>query len=275
MRDRADAFVEGGGSWAIFSGNTCFWQVRYEDDGRTMVCYKGQCPVGGSGRRHRRSRVDHDDVVASLDRPAGGVDDRSQLHPRRLCPRRARRRRGARVGTASTAPITRCSRGPTCATATSSGMPAKIVGYEVDGCELTMVNGDPVPTYNDGTPAGFEVLGTAPARLISITDNVVRGAAGAVGRRLEPPGDLEGVAAGLFGSASPENIARIAHGHAVMGTFTKGKGRVFNAGMHRLELRPRHRPVGAAGDPQRHPLAHSRRLRVAGESIRERALLGS
>jgi hypothetical protein len=45
-----------------------------------------------------------------------------------------------------------------------------------------------------------------------------------------PPGDLEGVAAGLFGSASPENIARIAHGHAVMGTFTKGQGRVFNAG---------------------------------------------
>ena len=38
------------------------------------------------------------------------------------------------------------------------------------------------------------------------------------------------MAAWLFGSASPENIARVAHNHAVMATFTKGKGRVFNAG---------------------------------------------
>ena len=51
MRDRADDFVESGRSWAIFSGNTCFWQVRYEDDGRTMVCYKAeyaQDPVLGT-----------------------------------------------------------------------------------------------------------------------------------------------------------------------------------------------------------------------------------
>ena len=46
----------------------------------------------------------------------------------------------------------------------------RIVAYEVDGCELTMVDGLPVPTYADGTPAGFEVLGTAPAHLLSITD---------------------------------------------------------------------------------------------------------
>jgi len=46
----------------------------------------------------------------------------------------------------------------------------------------------------------------------------------------DPPGDLEGVAIGLFGSPSPENVARIAHNHAVMGTFARGKGRVFNVG---------------------------------------------
>ncbi|MEY2522368.1 MAG: hypothetical protein QOJ66_933, partial [Ilumatobacteraceae bacterium] len=84
-------------------------------------------------------------------------------------------------------------------------------------------------TYNDGTPAGLEVLATAPARLISITPTYCE-APPALWADPEPPGDLEGVATGLFGSASPENIARIAHGHAVVGTFTKGKGRVFNAG---------------------------------------------
>ena len=57
MRDSADAFVESGGSWAILSGNTCFWQVRYEDDGRTMVAYKAKAeskdPVAGTDD-HRR-----------------------------------------------------------------------------------------------------------------------------------------------------------------------------------------------------------------------------
>ncbi|MEZ4656319.1 MAG: hypothetical protein R2911_01970 [Caldilineaceae bacterium] len=46
----------------------------------------------------------------------------------------------------------------------------------------------------------------------------------------EPPGDLEGIAIGLFGDDSPENVARVAHGNAVMASFTRGKGTVFNAG---------------------------------------------
>jgi hypothetical protein len=39
-----------------------------------------------------------------------------------------------------------------------------IVGYECDGCELTTKDGLPVPTYRDGTPSSFEVLGTCVAR---------------------------------------------------------------------------------------------------------------
>lgn len=40
MRDHVDAFVDAGGNAAFFSGNCCFSQVRLEDGGRTMVCYK-------------------------------------------------------------------------------------------------------------------------------------------------------------------------------------------------------------------------------------------
>ena len=50
---RADDFVESAVRGPSFSGNTCFWQVRYEDEGRTMVCYKGQYerdPVLGTDR---------------------------------------------------------------------------------------------------------------------------------------------------------------------------------------------------------------------------------
>ena len=40
MRDRVQAFVAAGGNVAFFSGNTAWWKVRFEDDGRTMVCFK-------------------------------------------------------------------------------------------------------------------------------------------------------------------------------------------------------------------------------------------
>jgi peptidoglycan/xylan/chitin deacetylase (PgdA/CDA1 family) len=40
MRDHLDAFLGAGGNCAIFSGNTLFRQVRYEDGGRTLVGYK-------------------------------------------------------------------------------------------------------------------------------------------------------------------------------------------------------------------------------------------
>ncbi len=39
-RQNFDSFVANGKPVAIFSGNTMWWQVRYEDDGNTLVCYK-------------------------------------------------------------------------------------------------------------------------------------------------------------------------------------------------------------------------------------------
>ncbi|MDQ6696910.1 MAG: hypothetical protein M3Z46_05570, partial [Actinomycetota bacterium] len=40
MRNTVEAFIADGGNVAFLSGNTSFWQVRFEDDGRTMVGYK-------------------------------------------------------------------------------------------------------------------------------------------------------------------------------------------------------------------------------------------
>ncbi len=228
MRDRVDEFVEGGGAWAIFSGNTCFWQVRYEDDGRTMVGYKARAeskdPVAGTAGHHRITSMWS---LPSIDRPEarsiglsftrGGYARIGQATPR------------SSGGYNIHRPDHPVLEGTGLRYGDVLGGPSRIVGYEVDGCELSMVNGDPVPTYNDGTPAGLEVLATAPARLISITDTHCE-APRALWADTDPPGDLEGVAAGLFGSASPENIARIAHNHAVIGTFPRGRGRVFNAG---------------------------------------------
>lgn len=228
MRDRVDAFVEEGGSWAIFSGNTCFWQVRFEDDGRTMVCYKGRAlaedPVAGTADRHL--------LTSSWSLPAIG---RSEAQSIGLSFTRGGY---ARVGQATPRssggyyvhrPEHPIFAGTDLRYGDVLGGPSRIVGYEVDGCELTMTNGDPVPTHADGAPDGLEVLATAPARLLSITPEASE-IPKALWATTDPPGDLEDVAAMLFGSASPENVARIAHNHAVIGTFGKGKGRVFNAG---------------------------------------------
>ncbi|MFF5211937.1 N,N-dimethylformamidase beta subunit family domain-containing protein [Streptosporangium sp. NPDC000396] len=40
MREAVEHFVKKGGNLAVFSGNTCWWQVRFEDDMRTMVCFR-------------------------------------------------------------------------------------------------------------------------------------------------------------------------------------------------------------------------------------------
>jgi hypothetical protein len=40
MRSRVEAHLNQGGNVAFLSGNTCYWQIRFERDGDTMVCYK-------------------------------------------------------------------------------------------------------------------------------------------------------------------------------------------------------------------------------------------
>jgi hypothetical protein len=42
MRDNVENFVANGGNAAFFSGNICWWRVRFEDDGSKMVCYKNK-----------------------------------------------------------------------------------------------------------------------------------------------------------------------------------------------------------------------------------------
>ena len=78
-------------------------------------------------------------------------------------------------------------------------------------------------TADDDTPSGFEVLATAPARLWeteqapdSLADNYI--------------GELNWVAERLGGADTPENRQRFANGHAVLGTFRRGRGEIFTTG---------------------------------------------
>ena len=40
MRDNVEGHVDNGGNAAFFSGNTSFWQARFEDDHTRLVCFK-------------------------------------------------------------------------------------------------------------------------------------------------------------------------------------------------------------------------------------------
>ena len=87
------------------------------------------------------------------------------------------------------------------------------------GCAFTYRDGLPHPTGEDGTPEGFEILGTAPAAHFTRTTAT---------RPPKPsePSEIEFIASRLFDSRAPEAVARLDAGHAVLGTYTSPAGGV-------------------------------------------------
>jgi hypothetical protein len=228
MRDHVDQYVDGGGRWAIFSGNTCFWQVRLDATGRQMTTYKGNA-------RRADPFVDTDPS-----RLSSMWSDPLIGRPENLTIGVSFTRGGyARIGdgTPRSAGGFEIQR-PTHWSLDGTGLrygdqlgdESCVVGYEVDGCDMARVDGLLVPTGHDGTPLDFEVIGTAPARLLSINGEVCEAPA-SIWASVEPPGDLEAVAYTLHGSdVTPEQVEAIGRGRAVIGEFRRGRGSVFVAG---------------------------------------------
>jgi hypothetical protein len=228
MRDAVEGFVAAGGNAAFLSGNTSFWQVRFEGDG-VMVGYKG------TARRH--------DPVARTDpsRLTGMWSDPRVGRPETSLTGVSFTRGGyARIAGATPAgqrgytvwrPRHWVFAGTDLRYGDLLGAGPGVVGYECDGCELTLVDGLPAPTHADGCPDGFEVLATAPARLWSVDTATGENDYPAGLRAMRPRGELQDTARVLFGDDSPASVARIAHGRAVFGTFVHpGGGTVVTTG---------------------------------------------
>lgn len=222
MRDALDAFVEAGGNAAIFSGNTCFWQIRYEDDHRAMTSYK--------------YRADEDPVLGTPDERllTGPWSDRLVGRPETSTIGLTFTRGGySRYGLGaaeSTAAYTVhrpehwVFKGTGLEEGAEFGGGDAIVAYECDGCAFEPGDhGRPVPTGVDGAPRDLEILATAPAHLWAQDEQPTRYA--------HEPGELECVSMAVFGDTSPAHLAELSNGHAILGVFQKGDGTVVNAGV--------------------------------------------
>jgi hypothetical protein len=223
MREALDAHTARGGNAAIWSGNTCFWQVRFDHEAATMTCFK--------------YRADEDPVLAGDDttRLSGPWSDRRIGWPETSTigltfTRGGYSRYGLGVPRASGAytvqrPEHWLFEGTDLHYGDALGLDDAIVAYEVDGCAMAAgPDGLPVPTHEDGAPETLEILATAPARLWAQHEQPSRYA--------HEPGELENAAAALWGEAWRDRVGEIANNHAVFGAFTTpGDGTVVNAGV--------------------------------------------
>lgn len=162
MRDSLEGFIAKGGNAAFFSGNTCCWQVRSEDGGRALICWKQNYhsdPVyqtrdfktlSTAWSHHLLKRPENElmgvgflwgGYQMSHGQFMDGPGAYTVYRPDHWILEGAGLKKGDMFGGKDT-----------------------IVGYECDGCEIEMKDGLPFPTHRDGTPQGFTILAMCPAK---------------------------------------------------------------------------------------------------------------
>jgi N,N-dimethylformamidase beta subunit-like, C-terminal len=223
MRDALDAFVAGGGNAAILSGNTSFWQVRFDADRRGMTCFKylaDEDPVLGTANERLLTGCWPDRRIG---RPEGSTFGLTFS-------------RGGYshygLGATETSGAYTVHRpehwafdGTGLAAGSEFGRDDLIVAYECDGCAFeTGPDGLPAATHANGVPEGLEILASAPAHLWARHEQPTR--------YIDEEGDLETVTKAVFGDTSPEHLAEIGDGHAVVAAFSRaGGGTLVHAGV--------------------------------------------
>ena len=162
MRDHLEAFIGNGGNVAFFSGNTCCWQVRSEDNGRALACWKqsfGDDPYYRTGDHKLLSTLWSHYIVGRPENALTGVGFLWGGY---------RKSHGQFMNDPAEYTVHRPGHWLFAGTGVKAGDKFggkdTVVGYECDGCELAWKDGLPTPTHSDGTPENFEVLATCPTR---------------------------------------------------------------------------------------------------------------
>lgn len=162
MRDALEGFIERGGNAAFFSGNTCCWQVRAEESGHALVCFKqsfGDDPLFRTGPRRLLTTLWSHRLVERPENRLTGVGFLFGGY---------HRSHGQFMDGAGAYTVHRPDHwlfaGTDLERGAEFGGAHTVVGYECDGCEFEWQDGLPVPTGRDGTPTDFTIVATAPAR---------------------------------------------------------------------------------------------------------------
>ena len=197
MRDHLEAFIARGGNVAFFSGNSVCWQVRSEDAGRSLTCWKQafkEDPLYRSKGNPRLSTLWSHHLV---NRPENRLTGVGFLYGG------YHKSHGQFMDGSGAFNVHRPEHwlleGTGVKEGHAFGGKDTIVGYECDGCEFTLRDGKPEPTHRDGTPDSFVIVASAEARW--------------------HPDDCEWY----------DRWEKGRLGHAVMGTYTKG-GTVVTVG---------------------------------------------
>jgi hypothetical protein len=162
MRDNLEKFIADGGNVAFLSGNTCCWQVRSEESGRALVCWKqwyNLDPLYRTGNQKLLSTLWSHHLVGRPENELTGVGFLGGgFH----------RSHGQFMDGPGSFEVHRPSHwlfaGTSLKRSDRFGGKDTIVGYECDGCEFRIEDGLPVPTHRDGTPESFVIVATCPAR---------------------------------------------------------------------------------------------------------------
>jgi hypothetical protein len=162
MRDHLEAYIAKGGNAAFFSGNSVCWQVRSTDNGSALLCWKQnyhQDPVWATGNYKTLTTAWSHHL---LERPENTLTGVGWLWGG------FRKFHGQFMDEPAEFTVHRPEHWVLAGTGlqrdSKFGGKDTVVGYECDGCELVWKDGLPYPTHKDGTPEGFTVLATCPAR---------------------------------------------------------------------------------------------------------------
>ncbi len=150
MRDRVEGFVQAGKNLAVFAANAAWWQVRFEDNGRTMVCYKTAV----------------EDPLAGVDdaRVTGNWASAPTVRPENALTGVSFRRGASSAGPGgyvviATDPSFDVFAGT--GLAVNDAFAQNLLDFETDSVEVDRTAWPPQLTYLDGTPSTFVLLGFA------------------------------------------------------------------------------------------------------------------
>ena len=206
MRENLKSFIDDGGNVAFFSANTVYWQVRSEENGRALACWKEprDDPFYTTGPHnlltttwcHHLIDWPENDLTGVGFAYGGYYDFFDQYRDGEGAYTVHRPDHWIFAGTG-------LKRGD------KLGARHKLIGYECDGCEIEWRDGLPVPTCGDGTPDTFEILATAPAALSDADES------------------LRILSEAIYGEQTTKRLPQ--PGAAVMGLYQRG-GTVFTTG---------------------------------------------